>query len=104
MTKRSDIRQHYQTTEANQAAHNQQFQDRTAQLNALEDTVINAFNTLIRFIDGKTTKTEVVNQLKSISTPDVDKVVTAISKLDKDILCQQARHKTTRTRPKLAQA
>lgn len=88
MTKRSDIRQHYQT-EANQAAHNQQFQDRTAQLNALEDTVINAFNTLIRFIDGKTTKTEVVNQLKSISTPDVDKVVTAISKLDKDILANK---------------
>lgn len=63
-----------------------QYQDRTAQLSALEDTVVKAFSVLIQFMDGKTTKTEVTNQLKSISTPDVDKVVQAVSKLDKDIL------------------
>lgn len=85
MDKRAGIRQHFQQEE-NQAQELEQYKQRTAQLNALEDTVVQAFNALIRFMDGKTTKTEVVNQLTSISTPDIDKVVTALSKLDKDIL------------------
>lgn len=85
MDKRAPLRQHFQT-EAGLAKELEQYKQRTAQLNALEDTIVQAFNTLIRFMDGKTSKTEVVNQLKSISTPDVDKVVQALSKLDKDIL------------------
>lgn len=85
MDKRAGLRQHFQQEE-NQAQELEQYKQRTAQLNALEDTVVQAFNALIRFMDGKTTKTEVVNQLTSISTPDIDKVVTALSKLDKDIL------------------
>ncbi len=85
MDKRAGLRQHFQQEE-NQAQELEQYKQRTAQLNALEDTVVQAFNALIRFMDGKTTKTEVVNQLTSISTPDVDKVVQALSKLDKDIL------------------
>lgn len=44
--------------------------------------MISAFKQLIQYMDGKTTKTEVVNQLTSISTPDIDKVVAALSKLD----------------------
>lgn len=85
MDKRAGLRQFY-TDQERRAQESQQFADRTAQLNDLEDTVLRAFKTLIQFMDGKTTKTEVVNQLKSISTPDVDKVVQAVSKLDKDIL------------------
>lgn len=85
MDKRAGLRSHFQQEE-NQAQELEQYKQRTAQLNALEDTVVQAFNALIRFMDGKTTKTEVVNQLTSISTPDIDKVVTALSKLDKDIL------------------
>lgn len=85
MDKRVPLRQHFQA-EASQAQAYKQFQDRTAQLNALEETVVKAFNVLIQFMDGKTTKTEVVNQLKSISTPDVDKVVQAVLKLDKTVL------------------
>ncbi len=88
MDKRVDLRKHFQA-EASQAQANKQFENRTAQLNALENTVIEAFSYLVKFIDGKTTKTEVVNQLKSISTPDVDKVVQAVSKLDKDILANK---------------
>jgi len=88
MDKRVPLRQHFQA-EASQAQATKQFQDRTAQLNALEDTVVKAFNVLIQFMDGKTTKTEVVNQLKSISTPDVDRVVTAVEKLDKNILANK---------------
>lgn len=88
MDKRSELRKHFQA-EASQANAEQQFKQRTVQLSALEDTVVEAFNVLIKFMDGKTTKTEVVNQLKSISTPDVDKVVQAVSKLDKDILANK---------------
>jgi predicted ATP-grasp superfamily ATP-dependent carboligase len=85
MDKRASLRQHFQQEE-NQAQELEQYKQRTAQLNALEGTMVQAFNALIKYMDGKTTKTEVVNQLKSISTPDVDKVVQAVSKLDKDIL------------------
>lgn len=85
MDKRADLRKFYQSKDE-EVLRNKQYQERTAQLNALEETVISAFNALIRYMDGKTTKTEVVNQLKSISTPDVDKVVQAVSKLDADLL------------------
>ncbi len=88
MDKRAGLRQHFQA-EVSKAQELEQYKQRTAQLDALEKTVIQAFNVLIKFIDGKTTKTEVVNQLKSISTPDVDKVVQALSKLDKDILANK---------------
>lgn len=85
MEKRALLRQHF-VQEESQAKETKQYQERTAQLSALEDTVVKAFSVLIQFMDGKTTKTEVTNQLKSISTPDVDKVVQAVLKLDKDIL------------------
>ena len=81
MDKRASLRKHFQT-EAITASTDKQYQQRTAQLNALENTVVQAFNALIQFMDGKTSKTEVVNQLKSISTPDVDKLVPLLSKLD----------------------
>ena len=88
MEKRAGLRQHFQN-EADKANSLKQFNQRTAQLDALEDTVLKAFTTLIKYMDGKTTKTEVVNQLKSISTPDVDKVVSALSKLDANILANK---------------
>lgn len=81
MDKRADLRKHFQT-EAITASTDKQYQQRTVQLNELENTVVQAFKALIQFMDGKTTKTEVVNQLKSISTPDVDKLVPLLSKLD----------------------
>lgn len=88
MDKRQGLRQHYQKQET-QAQELKMYQQRTKQLQNMETTVVEAFRALIQFIDGKTTKTEVVNQLKSISTPDVDKVVQAVSKLDKDILANK---------------
>lgn len=88
MDKRSGLRQHFQN-EANKASSDIQYSNRTQQINDFESTVVDGFTALIRFLDGKTTKTEVINQLKSISTPDVDKVVTAISKLDADILANK---------------
>lgn len=84
MDKRSNLRQHFQN-EANTALQTKQHTDRTAQLSDFEGTVVDGFNALIKFIDGKTTKTEVVNQLRSISTPDIDKLIPLLSKLDKGI-------------------
>lgn len=85
MDKRAYQRQYYQNEET-QSLQSKQYRQRTAQLDEMSNTIVLSVTELIKFLDGKTTKTEVVNQLKSISTPDVDKVVTAISKLDKDIL------------------
>jgi len=84
MDKRAGLRQFYQSQEA-QAKSDKQFQDRSRQLASLEDTLVQGLNALIAFLDGKTTKTEVVNQLKSISTPDVDKVVKAVEQLDASV-------------------
>jgi hypothetical protein len=88
MDKRANLREYFGNKEL-EAVKGRQYEYRTAQLVDLENNILTAFNALIRFLDGKTTKTEVVNQLKSISTPDVDKVVTAVSKLDKDILANK---------------
>lgn len=88
MDKRAGLRQHFQT-QALKESSDKQYQNRTQQLSELESTVVDGFKALIQFIDGKTTKTEVVNQLKSISTPDVDKVVMAVSKLDRDVLANK---------------
>ena len=45
----------------------------------LEKTMVQAFQSLIQYLDGKTTKTEVVNQLESIGTPDAMKVMSAVN-------------------------
>lgn len=59
--------------------HHKQQMDKLA---SLENSVVSTMRQLVKFLDGKTTKTEVVNQLKSVSTPDIDKVVDALNKLD----------------------
>lgn len=51
-------------------------------LTAIEENLPHAILALIQYLDGKVTKTEVINNLKSISTPDVKGVVDAIQKLD----------------------
>lgn len=56
------------------------------QTTSVEQSIFAAINGLIRYLDGKVTQTEVVNQLKSIGTPDVIHVVRAIEQLDKDVL------------------
>lgn len=84
MDKRAALRNHFQT-EASRATADKQYKDRTKQLDDMENTVVDGFTALIRFLDGKTTKTEVVNQLKSISTPDIDKLIPLLSKLDTGI-------------------
>lgn len=49
----------------------------------VSDTILSATMSLIKYLEGHTSKTQVVNQLKSINTPDVSKVVQAVDKLAK---------------------
>lgn len=45
----------------------------------LDQTTVQAFSALIQYMQGATTKTEVVNQLTSIGTPDAFKVMSAVN-------------------------
>ena len=88
MDKRATLRQFY-TDQDNQKKSDSQHELQLKKLDAVSNDIVSAIGVLIRFLDGKTTKTEVVNQLTSISTPDVDRVAQAVSKLDKDILANK---------------
>jgi len=59
-------------------------------LRSIEQTIIRSFAEIVKYLDGHTSKTEVINQLKSIGTPDVDKVVAAVKALDTTIKSTQA--------------
>lgn len=51
----------------------------------VSNTVLSATTSLIRYLEGHTTKTQVVNQLKSINTPDALRVIPAIKELHETI-------------------
>lgn len=52
---------------------------------SLSDTVLSATMSLIKYLEGHTSKTLVVNQLKSINTPDALRVIPFLEKLDKTL-------------------
>lgn len=60
-----------------QVQHTQQLN----QITQLEKSVLTALSQLVKYLDGHTTKTEIVNQLKEIGTPDALKVVSAVNEL-----------------------
>lgn len=49
--------------------------------NKTQEVIVRSFSSLVKYLDGKVTKTEVVNQLKEIGTPDVQDVVKAVDSL-----------------------
>lgn len=57
-------------------------QEDIAHIDHVSDVVLSATSSLIQYLEGHTTKTEVVNQLESIHTPDVQYVVEALQVLD----------------------
>ena len=63
--------------ELEQSRHNQT----VATLTSIDTTIVDVMQRLVNYLDGKITKTEVVNQIESVATPDVAKVVEAISEL-----------------------
>lgn len=52
---------------------------------ATQETILKSFKSLINYLENKVSRTEVVNQLREIATPDVDNVVTALDSLHNTI-------------------
>lgn len=57
----------------------------------LQETVVKSFASLVGYLDRKVSKTEVVNQLREIGTPDALKVVASVENL----------HETIRNKPEV---
>jgi antitoxin component YwqK of YwqJK toxin-antitoxin module len=57
------------------------------QLNSvqLQETILKSFQALVKYLEGNISKTQVVNQLEKIGTPDVYEVVDAVSSLHETI-------------------
>lgn len=86
MTDRADLRNHFKNEE-NQRKSEADFKVRSAQLVSIENSLINGINHLVKFLDGKTTKTEIVNQLKGFATTDdLKKLVNSVEELGKTTL------------------
>lgn len=51
----------------------------------LQETVVKSFATLVDYLDSRVSRTEVINQLKEIGTPDALEVVKAVNNLDATI-------------------
>lgn len=60
-------------------------EENIAHTDNVAQTVLSATSALIKYLEGHTSKTEVVNQLESISTPDVKYVVEALQVLDQTL-------------------
>lgn len=56
-------------------------QDTLTQIAKVNDTILSATVSLITYLEGHTNKTQVVNQLKHIGTPDALKVVESVNEL-----------------------
>lgn len=83
MLNRADLRREFDDI-ANQEKSEVNFAARSAQLVSIQNSLIKGINHLIKFLDGKTTKTEVINQLKGFATTaDIERVVNSVIKLDK---------------------
>lgn len=50
-----------------------------------QETILKAFSTLVDYLDNRVGKTEVINQLRSVNTPDAMKVVKSIEQLHETI-------------------
>lgn len=68
--------------QADKALSNTRHQESIAHTDNVSQTVLSATSSLIEYLEGHTSKTKVVNQLQSISTPDVKYVVEALQVLD----------------------
>lgn len=84
MDKRADLRKHFEN-EAGQEQSNKMHSEKLAQLSSIEETIANAFGSLLNFMENKISKVELTNQLREISTPDVENVVAELKKLGETV-------------------
>lgn len=85
MEKRATVKNYYKD-EAKEKAISTRHDALIKQLSSSEETIANGIGSLLDFMDKKISKTELINQLDTIKTPDVQKAVAAIEKLNKDVL------------------
>lgn len=57
--------------------------------NKTQETIVKSFSLLVDYLSKNTTKTEVVNQLREINTPDVRHVVSAVDSLHSTLKKQE---------------
>ena len=67
--------------QAEDAAKQQRHTDLLLDNNKTQETIVKSFSLLVDYLKNNTTKTEVVNQLREINTPDVRHVVSAVDSL-----------------------
>jgi hypothetical protein len=70
-----------QADQTNKLVSQHQHQALLTSANQTRNTIIETTESLIKYLEGHTTKTELVNQLESVGTPDVIKVVEAVNEL-----------------------
>lgn len=75
--KLQEINEQKANDEVQTKRHNELLLDNTK----TQEVFVKSISALVQFLDNKVTKTEVVNQLKEVSTPDVYKVVNALDSL-----------------------
>lgn len=77
LTRLAQINKEKQQAEADTLKHNQLLLDNIQ----TQEVIVKSFATLVDFLEKRTSKTEVVNQLTEIGTPDAMKVVSALDSL-----------------------
>lgn len=66
-------------------AYSRQHSEKIDKMEAVRQTQLATMATLVSFLKGHTTKAEIVNQLESVKTPDIEKVVAAVEALRSDL-------------------
>lgn len=82
-----DIRAIHEQNRRDQVAKQRHDENQVANIQ-LQETVVKSFSSLVGYLDRKVSKTEVVNQLRSIGTPDALKVVASVDSLHETIKAQ----------------
>jgi hypothetical protein len=85
MKNRADLRKVF-VDKANQEKSTGLLSEQSALLSEISDLQVETFNKLILFLGGRISKTEVVNQLKEIGTPDVLKLLPKLDKIDQSVI------------------
>jgi len=70
---------------ASKALEMQRHEDMNLALINVQETILKSFTSLVNYLDGKVTKTVVVNQLEEIGTPDALRVVESVNSLHETI-------------------
>lgn len=79
-----DIRAIHEQNRRDQVAKQRHDENQVANIQ-LQETVVKSFSSLVDYLDKKVSRTEVVNQLRSIGTPDAFKVAASVDSLHETI-------------------